>query len=293
MGRVRNVVALSIVVFIVGACAPGAPTEVDRVVPYGGIEVIERLNVKYGPAPTVFNLLDLWRPADAPMAPVVLFVHGGFWAQDLSGARPIPKSVKDLLLHGFSVATMSYRGVNDGAGNVVHPASIHDVKRAVAYLHGLGLDVHLMGFSAGGHLAAMAAMTFGNTAMTPAGITESRVESLVSAAGPTDLPALWAINDGSTFIRQTTLKEYVCGGGPCGVDATMSPRGHVSADDPPALLIYSSGDELVPLSQGATLEDDLDAAGVEATLSTRTTDHDGVQQQLPTAELDAWFTAHP
>ncbi|HKY14772.1 MAG TPA: alpha/beta hydrolase [Microthrixaceae bacterium] len=299
MGRARSVAALSIVVLVLGACAttPSTPpNNAEQFVEYEQVlQVGQRLNHQYGPHAQ--HRFDLWRPADSNDAPVVVFVHGGFWKDEPAthNRGAIPEAVKDLLHHGYAVASISYRGV-DFPVDAVHPDAIQDVKRAVAYLHGnrflfhIGSEVHLIGYSAGGHLALMAAMTYGDATMTPA-VGEVRVESVVSVAGPTDIPALAAIVDDLTLTRIGALNDYVCGSpaAPCYVNPGLSPMGHVSADDPPALLIYGSADTLVPPSQGEELEEALHGVGVTAAFGTLPFDHPGIQHQLNTTQLAAWM----
>ena len=73
----------------------------------------------------------------------------------------------------------------------------------------------------------------------------------------------------------------------------VSPVTHVSADDPPTLLIHGDADQAVPLRQSHLLMERLNAANVEARLVVR----EGKGHAWPGWEADselvaAWFDAH-
>ena len=110
--------------------------------------------------------LDLWVPATAGPAPLVVWVHGGAWI--FGDRRDLPPTLQpdqifDALIEaGLAVASIDYRLVREAA----FPAQLHDVKAAVRYLRAhaeqLGLDTRRMGIwgeSAGGHLASLAGLT--------------------------------------------------------------------------------------------------------------------------------------
>jgi acetyl esterase/lipase len=294
-----------IVGMVLVACAPGGtpapPPESGSVITYGpGVQVLYRQNVAYGP--DAQHRLDLWRRVDTTTSKVVLYVHGGFWQdQPYATRQQVPAEVTDLLLEGYAVATMSYRGINPEAGDQRHPEQIRDVKRAVSHLAanraalGLGSGVSLVGFSAGGHLALMAAMTYGDAATTPAGVAETRVDSVVSIAGPTDLAALAALVDEAAVQRTIALNDYLCGSplaNPCWVTASASPVNRVSGDDPPTLLLYGSADTLVPATQGTVLANALGDASVTARFElVAGAVHTDIEEQLDTAALAAWLAS--
>ncbi|MGW7241492.1 alpha/beta hydrolase fold domain-containing protein [Streptomyces sp. NPDC054804] len=138
--------------------------------------------------------MDLWLPAEVTEpVPVVVFVHGGAWRTGLRddlGPRFrgwAPSPFARLVRAGFAVASPDYRL----SGEVTHPGQLHDLHTALTWLHtrsaDLGVDstrTVLWGESAGGHLAALAALTAGD-----------RVERLVVRGcatwyAPTDLTRL-------------------------------------------------------------------------------------------------------
>ena len=119
------------------------------------------LTIRYGEQPD--QLADVWLPHATP-APLVIFIHGGFWraAYDRTHAAPL---AADLAERGFAVATIEYRRVGQPGGGWL--GTFSDVAAAAAAVPDLlakelahrGLPPVnadrpiLAGHSAGGHLA--------------------------------------------------------------------------------------------------------------------------------------------
>ena len=114
--------------------------------------------------------LDVWVPATEAPAPLVVWVHGGAWM--MGDRRYLPPTLRPnqlfeaLLDAGLAVATIDYRFAKEAR----FPAQLHDVKAAVRYLRAhaeaLGINVDRIGVwgeSAGGHLAALVALTADRT----------------------------------------------------------------------------------------------------------------------------------
>ena len=117
---------------------------------------VER-DVAYGPASR--QRLDVYMPAHADGAPILVMVHGGGWAiGDKSSSGVVRNKVRHWLPEGYIVVSVNYRLVPE----VDVSAEAEDVARALAYVQrnavrwgGDGSRVVLMGHSAGGHLVAL------------------------------------------------------------------------------------------------------------------------------------------
>ena len=109
---------------------------------------------------------ELWLPAAKPQkAPLVIFVHGGCWlsAYDIQHSHALSTG---LSRSGYAVWSLEYRRTgNEGGG---WPGSLNDVSAGITFaLSQLARtndaaqidfdDVRLLGHSAGGHLALLAA----------------------------------------------------------------------------------------------------------------------------------------
>ena len=111
-----------------------------------------------------------------------------------------------------------------------------------------------MGASAGGHLAALLGTDVG-------GPTDpARVQAVVDFYGPADLAAL----DAASPAASGAIRQFL-GARPADAPALYedaSPVSHVSAGDPPFLIVQGSADPLVVPSQSRELAAKLTDAGV-------------------------------
>ena len=73
----------------------------------------------------------------------------------------------------------------------------------------------------------------------------------------------------------------------------ISPINHVSADDPPTLIIHGDADKLVPIQQAEIIVEKLKEAGVEAKLVVKPgAGHGWPDSGKDVALLADWFDAH-
>ncbi len=147
--------------------------------------------VAYGDDPLQHALH--WR-ATSPRG-TVIFVHGGCWlsAYDVAHSRPFAAA---MAAAGFDSWSLEYRRTGNPGGG--WPGSAEDVRRAVTMI--LAEEppppVFLIGHSAGGHLALLAAPAFGD-----------RLAGAVGLAAITDLVAY---AQGSNPCEQAT-REFMGG----------------------------------------------------------------------------------
>lgn len=116
-------------------------------------------DIAYGADPA--QRLDLYRPAKAAGAPILIIVHGGGWSRgDKANPGVIDNKVNHWLPQGFLFVSVNYRML-PGA-NPIEQAD--DVARALAFVQAHAREwggdagrVVLMGHSAGAHLVALLA----------------------------------------------------------------------------------------------------------------------------------------
>ncbi len=215
-------------------------------------------------------------PATGGRRPVVLWLHGGGW---FTGDRTMaPDLTRYFAARGITMATAEYRL----SGQALFPAQLHDVRAAVRYLRRnadwLGLDpgaIGLWGSSAGGHLAALAALT-GHIAALPdepdAGDgPDTRVRAVSEGYGPVDLELV--IAEAQQVIPALSganaPEARLLGGLPDRLPERAkqaSPLSYVTSEAPPFLIAHGTADELVRPKQSVLLHEALAAAGVESTL---------------------------
>jgi len=214
-------------------------------------------NVQYGGSSDAPLMLDAAIPAGEGPFPVAIIVHGGAW---VSGNRKtnVQPLFRPLAEAGFARFSIDYTLVRDisqlGAG-------VHDVERAIVFVKSHAAQYHvdpnrivLIGESAGGQLAAMAALS---------GEPGTRVQAVVAMYAPTDLAAL---AKSSTYIPPSYRKAIA--GTPfeglilAGL-AELSPINRVSRNMPPFLFIHGTSDALVPFQQSVNMCDRMKAVGAQ------------------------------
>jgi acetyl esterase/lipase len=193
----------------------------------------------------------------------VILVHGGGW----SGGEPSQLRGYGVLLgrEGFVCVAPEYRLT----GESDWPAQIHDVKAAIRWTRAnaerLGIDpdrISIEGNSAGAHLALLAAVTQDRPELEGEGGNPG-VSTHVSAAIGVYPPTLFSHGErhrGAVPLAALTqdLTEEVA--------HLAGPLSHVTADNPPMMLIHGTNDTVVPPLASIRMYEALVAAGVSVEL---------------------------
>lgn len=206
--------------------------------------------------------LDLYLPPEplpAAGAPLVIYVHGGGWAGGHARASGVftdfPGVLARFAARGYAVASINYRL----SGEARFPAPLDDLRTAMAWLHKqasvYALDtsrVALWGGSAGGHLAALAALD----------CTTECPKVLVSWYGVHDLQAL-RDTPGYPAIKHAAGRLLGCELTRCdlAVLKAASPVARMQGRGPATLLIHGDADRVVPYEQTLLLADRLRRRG--------------------------------
>ncbi|HEX4095917.1 MAG TPA: alpha/beta hydrolase, partial [Caulobacteraceae bacterium] len=129
------------------------------------------LDLPYGPAER--NRWDLFA-AEAPGAPCLIFIHGGYWQRNRR--EDFACMAQGVAAHGWSAAILGYRLAPDASLTAI----VAETRTALDWLaaqgagHGIAGPLILSGWSAGAHLAVM---TLDHPAVT-AGLAISGVYDL-------------------------------------------------------------------------------------------------------------------
>ena len=161
---------------------------------------------------------------------------------------------------GFAWFSISYRLMTDV---MQFGAAVDDVEAAIRFVKGRAAEFHidprriaLIGESAGGQLAAMAALNE----------PELRVRAVVALYAPTDLLGL--VKNSASMPQW--LRDNVQQGAFAWLISNrlkqLSPIEHVRRDMPPFLFIHGTADPLVPFIQSQTMCDRMKAAGARCEL---------------------------
>jgi alpha-L-fucosidase 2 len=162
---------------------------------------------------------------------------------------------------GFAWFSISYRLMTDVRQ---FGDAVQDVEAAIRFVKGHALEyrvdssrIALIGESAGGQLAAMAAL-----ASSP----ELRVRAVVALYAPTDLLSLaqdskyvpqWVYDNLQRSPLSRIIAERL---------KQLSPIEHVQRDTPPFLLIHGTADPLVPFAQSKAMCERMKGVGASCEL---------------------------
>jgi acetyl esterase/lipase len=218
--------------------------------------------------------LDVYKPGPATQAtgkvPAVIVIHGGGWSADDKGEAP--RASARLAQQGFAVFDIQYRtdpqpNWKTATGDV--KCAIGWVKRRAKDAAGIDVDpdrVTLLGRSAGGHLALLAAYAPDDPALPPScEAGDTRVASVISLYGPTDL--VWGYEHPTNprvFDMRARVSNFM-GGPPSAVPdryRLMSPAVRVTASSPRTLLLHGGHDAFIPAAHAELLAARLQALGV-------------------------------
>ncbi|MES2921791.1 MAG: alpha/beta hydrolase [Verrucomicrobiota bacterium] len=205
-------------------------------------------NIEYGEAGDEKLLLDAHVPQGSGSFPVAILIHGGGWGSGSKEGDITP------LLEPLSAANFTWFSINYRlAPKNRWPACYEDVKTAIRWVKthaaefkGDSHKIALVGYSAGGELACLAAVRAGD---------DTRVQAVVGLAAPTDMPADMARRGGLSEAFQALVER------PAVVDAAttkileeMSPIYHLKPGLPPFLLIHGTEDKSVMHAQSVNLQ---------------------------------------
>jgi acetyl esterase/lipase len=208
---------------------------------------------------------DLYRPppgAGVGRGAAIVVVHGGAWR---GGGRGENRGWSvELAAHGYTVLDADYRRAPCPGGWQAAVADVLDAQRWLAVqAAALDLDpgrIALLGRSAGGHLALLAAFA----AVQPEPTADARPAAVVALYPPTDLTRLYA-EAGGHAGRDVRPGLLALLGGPPSADPDVyvraSPLAYARPGLPATLLVHGTFDEVVPVGHSRSLAHALRAAG--------------------------------
>lgn len=206
--------------------------------------------------------LTIFRPRSGNGSAVVILPGGAHMglAADLEG-----REIADwFAARGFTAFVLQYRL---GSKGYLFPVPLYDARRAIQLVRARAEDYHvdphrigMIGFSAGGHLAALAGTKFvsgSEDAADPIDRASSRPDFLVLG-----YPWIGAISSDISHLSYCKLMNVMdrCEA----LRKEFSPDLFVTKDTPPTFWFHTFDDTTVPLEQGLRFYDALVKAGVPA-----------------------------
>jgi acetyl esterase/lipase len=231
-------------------------------------------NVAYAGDTLKKHQLDIYLPANAgPTPALIVWVHGGAWMLNdkYADMSYMKSTIRTILEKGYAFASIDYRY----STTAPFPAQIQDCNQALTFLY-QNADkykydknrIALVGFSAGGHLASLLALSNNNQVpdfhadRKPAPF---RIKTVIDFYGPADLLAMMP-RDGSLSDSISNSESRLLGATPLhrpDLAKRASPVTYIDKNDPPFLIIHGQKDESVPPAQSVLLSSWLTLAQVK------------------------------
>lgn len=236
-------------------------------------------NVIYGMYSGLALLMDIHYP-EQPNGIGLIHVSGSGWSAPLSlDARPLKEAghvrieALPLVERGYTVFTVNHRAIP----RFQYPAPVEDVQRAVRFVRfhaeRFGIDpdrIGAIGGSSGGHLVSMLGVLPGEgdaQAESEIDRVSAKVQCVVARATPSDFVASATGREVPALLLGARFSPRPDPGSPeMRIAREASPITHVTADDPPLLLIHGDQDDVVPYALSERFRERLAAAGVKTDL---------------------------
>ncbi|PEI67555.1 lipase [Bacillus wiedmannii] len=221
-------------------------------------------NVVYGKTTDGIELkMDVWPAKETSknkLKPAVVLVHGGGWVSgDKGEASHWKQWLNDL---GYTVFDVQYR-MPPQAG---WKDEVADIKSALGWVlqnaDTYQIDpnkINVMGESAGGNLAMLAAYSMGEEQLPAStNVPEVHVNSVINMYGPADMTMFYNDNPSTNYVHGV-MEEYI--GGTVSQFPEryklLSPINYIQDNTPPTITLLGTGDRIVPVEQGEMLDKEL------------------------------------
>ena len=258
-------------------------------VAFGGSQTSDRqieysqkfADVNYVGDGQAYHTLDIYLPKVEKISyPVVVHIYGSAWFSNSSkGMADLNTICAALLDAGYAVVTPNHRASTDA----LYPAQIHDIKAVIRFIRGEAAKykfdtsfIATSGFSSGGHLASLAAVTTGLKTYTLGDDTidlegnlgaytalSSHVNAACNWSGPVDLQNM----DCGEAMKMPKSPEEIMIGVPMEGNenkyALLSPIFFADAKNPPIHIFHGTKDNVVPVCQGERFFKALQDAGAQ------------------------------
>jgi acetyl esterase/lipase len=246
--------------------------------------------------------LDLYYPTAkrSKKSPVIVFTHGGGWAAGnryKAAGGSFATVFQQLIKEGFAVAPVTYRLAKSDSGVTMRDCVI-DCKDAIRYLakngESLGIDpmrVHVMGDSAGGHIAQMLLLASPEQLPGEPSLAEVsyRMVAGVSWYGPCDFEKIELFNHDDRANFRDRFAPRILGDDLEASDKLaryreVSPINYLKKDSPPLLMIQGDKDTTIPVKHAYHMQEKAEA--IEAPVEIMIVKNAGHNWRKVDAEID-------
>jgi len=198
-----------------------------------------------GTAPEDIPTITVYMPPNTtgPMTAVIVAPGGGYRALSMNKEGRLPANFFNSL--GIAAFVLKYRL----GPKYHHPVELGDMQRAIRVVRSRAPELHIapdrigvMGFSAGGHLAATASTNFdkGNARATdPIDRVSSRPDFAILGYPVITLSEPWTHQGSKTFLLGEGASPELA--------RSLSLETRVTKDTPPTFLFHTNADTAVPV----------------------------------------------
>jgi acetyl esterase/lipase len=228
-------------------------------------------NIPYANDTLKKHLLDIYIPPVKKLTyPLIVWIHGGAWMSNDKYADMgyMTNTIKAFIDSGYAVASIDYRY----STTAPFPAQIQDCTQALEFLYQNGpqynIDIDhiaLIGFSAGGHLASLLALSNNNYVKAfyhHRKKTNFKINLVLDFYGPSDFLTLKG-NDNKDPKNPINLLLGATVADRPDLAKIASPITYVDKHDPPFLIVQGEKDQSVNPDQSISLSKKLTAVGVK------------------------------
>lgn len=226
------------------------------------IFLAEEIIVDYGYGPQNRQKMDVFLPEGrSSTTPVVILIHGGFWVEgDKNDLLPVQQQLLNVDIASVNLNYNYVSPVNDYRGLMADVAlALQKVKENAPDWGISNGQYHLVGFSAGGHMAMLYGYEYrqaGEVATVvsvagPVGLTPDLLENPI-LSGPLRLPLEWLTGASLPANAQDPNYAFYLNASPITYGSKAVPT----------LLIHGTADQIVPFEQSLALKQALDLEGI-------------------------------
>ncbi len=211
---------------------------------------------------------DIYMPKNLPAnirAPAIVIIHGGGWKGGRKDAKRQVHLGKTLARYGYVCMSIDYLLCTN---TPTWPQNLYDCKIAVKFLRANADRFHIdpkhigaIGGSAGGHLAAMLAVTDSSNGLEPPNTyknVSSKIQAAVVLYGITNLMA-WPRRYIADILGASKKENPE-------LWKIASPINHITKSDPPMLILHGMADKTVSYKQSLSFFQALSAKSIPSRL---------------------------
>lgn len=266
--KIKAIATLLVLICSMVVAQAQAPEYIKRIFPEG-TRYYE--NVPYAGDTLRKHLLDIYLPPNTNSPrPIIIWIHGGAWFMNDKYADMgyMKSTIRSFIDQGYAVASIDYRH----STTAVFPAQIQDCNQAISFLYQHAekylLDKDrfvLIGFSAGGHLASLLALSANQQVKDfyKGAVPKFKIKAVLDFYGPVNLLMFHANQTPETPLDPITR---LLGASPLvrpDLSEKASPATYVDKNDPPFFIVHGEKDDAVPTAQAYLLQSLLTRQGVK------------------------------